>query len=120
MTYILNFIETWYFIISPVKRAIVSKYVEFVFLSGKENLADILSKYWEHSKFYPLLCPLLFWSGDTMDSEWIYIFIYYILYIYDVIEGVRCTLQKVMELTQMLLCSHFLIIPLFPDIALQL
>ena len=90
-----------------VRESIASKYVEFVFLSGKENPADILSKHWAHSKVYPLLRPLLFWSGDTMDSEWIYIFIYYILYIYNVIENNRRTLQKVMELTQMLLCSHF-------------
>ena len=37
----------------------------------------------------------------------IYIYILHIIHIYNVIEGVRCTLQKVMELTQMLLCSHF-------------
>ena len=52
-----------------VREAIASKYVEFVFLSGKENPADILSKHWAHSKVYPLLRTLLFWSGDTMDSE---------------------------------------------------
>ena len=52
-----------------VREAIASKYVEFVFLSGKDNPADILSKHWAHSKVYPLLRPLLFWSGDTMDSE---------------------------------------------------
>ena len=43
-----------------VREAIASKYVEFVFLSGKDNPADILSKHWAHSKVYHLLRPLLF------------------------------------------------------------
>ena len=52
-----------------VQEAIASKYVEFVFLNGKDNPADILSKHWAHSKIYLLLCPVLFWSGDTLESK---------------------------------------------------
>ena len=52
-----------------VREAIASKYVEFVFLNGKDNPADILSKHWAHSKVYPLLRPLLFWSGDTLEMN---------------------------------------------------
>ena len=52
-----------------VREAIASKYVEFVFLNGKDNPADILSKHWAHSKIYPLLRPILFWSGDTLESK---------------------------------------------------
>ena len=43
-----------------VKEVIASKYVEFVFLNRKANLADILSKHWAHSKVYPLLHPFYF------------------------------------------------------------
>ena len=43
-----------------VQEAIASKYVEFVFLNGKDNPDDILSKHWAHSKIYPLLHPILF------------------------------------------------------------
>ena len=52
-----------------VREAIASKYVDFIFLNGKENPADILSKHWAHSKVYHLLRPLLFWSGDPMKMD---------------------------------------------------
>ena len=65
-----------------VREAIASKYVEFVFLNGKDNPADILSKHWAHSKIYPLLRPILFWSGDTLESKWLLIYIHIIHFTY--------------------------------------
>ena len=52
-----------------VREAIASKYIEFHFISGKDNPADILSKHWSHSSVWPQLRPLLFWSGDTRKCE---------------------------------------------------
>ena len=52
-----------------VREAIASKYVDFIFLNGKENPADILSKLWAHLKVYHLLRPLLVWSGDPMERD---------------------------------------------------
>jgi hypothetical protein len=36
-------------------------------LSGKANPSDILSKHWGHQAIYPILRPILFFSGNTAD-----------------------------------------------------
>jgi len=48
-----------------VCEAIASKYLEFRFIPGAENPADILSKHWSHAAIWDQLRPLLFWYGNT-------------------------------------------------------
>jgi hypothetical protein len=36
-------------------------------LSGKANPSNILSKYWGHQELYPILRPILFFSGNMAD-----------------------------------------------------
>ena len=52
-----------------VREAIASKYVDFIFINGKDNPADILSKHWSHNIIWPLLRPILFWTGDTLCKD---------------------------------------------------
>ena len=49
-----------------VRDAIASKMLNFTFIPGNMNPADILSKHWANHKIWPVLQPLLFWEGDTM------------------------------------------------------
>ena len=49
------------------REAIASKMITFEHLPGQMNPADILSKHWSHNDVYPMLRPLLFYSGNTMD-----------------------------------------------------
>ena len=48
-----------------VREAIASKMVKFSHIAGDINPADILSKHWSYPQIWPMLQPLLFWSGDT-------------------------------------------------------
>ena len=48
-----------------VKEAIAAKIVNFHFINGNINLADILSKHWGYRQIWDILQPLLFWQGDT-------------------------------------------------------
>ena len=50
-----------------VRNAIASGAYAYSFLSGEYNPADILSKHWAYNSAYPLLRPILFYRGDTMD-----------------------------------------------------
>ena len=50
-----------------VREAIASGMVHFEFVEGSMNPADILSKHWGYSNVWPLLQPLLFHQGDTLD-----------------------------------------------------
>ena len=43
-----------------VREAIASKYLAFYHISGEDNPADVLSKYWGHGQVWKLLQPLLF------------------------------------------------------------
>ena len=52
-----------------VREAIASGMVGFYHIPGASNPADIVSKHWGYQAIWPLLRPLLFWSGDTADSE---------------------------------------------------
>jgi hypothetical protein len=40
---------------------------KFHHVRSADNPADILNKHWGHKQVWPLLQPLLFWEGDTMD-----------------------------------------------------
>jgi hypothetical protein len=50
-----------------VWKVIASKYVLMMHLSGKANPSNILSKHWGHQAIYPILRPILFFSGNTVD-----------------------------------------------------
>ena len=48
-----------------VRETIAAGLVNFQFISGKINPADILSKHWGYSQVWTRLKTLLFWHGDT-------------------------------------------------------
>ena len=48
-----------------VREAIAAKIVNFHFINGNINPADILSKHWSYRQIWDILQPLLFWQGDT-------------------------------------------------------
>ena len=50
-----------------VREAVASKMLQFHFIPGSHNPADILSKTWGYQQVWKLLKPLLFWEGDTAD-----------------------------------------------------
>jgi hypothetical protein len=49
------------------REAVASKMVDFHHIPGDINPSDILSKHWGHSQVYPMLRPLLFYKGDTLE-----------------------------------------------------
>ena len=50
-----------------VREAIATGNYAYVWLNGKDNPADILSKHWSYGSVWQLLQPLLFWEGDTLE-----------------------------------------------------
>ena len=50
-----------------VREAIASKMIGFTFIPGSINPADILGKHWSNHRIWPMLQPLMFWQGDTLD-----------------------------------------------------
>jgi hypothetical protein len=50
-----------------VREAIASDMLNFHFIHGEVNPADILSKHWAYHKVGPMLKALLFWKGETKD-----------------------------------------------------
>jgi len=52
-----------------MREAIATGEYVYAFVNGKDNPADILSKHWSYSDVWPLLKPILFWQGDTMDID---------------------------------------------------
>lgn len=52
-----------------VREAIASKMVNFVFINGDTNPADILSKHWGYAQIWSQLKPLLFWYGETANAS---------------------------------------------------
>jgi hypothetical protein len=50
-----------------VREAIEAGYVNLTHIPGRTNPADILSKHWGYSDVWPILKPLLFCEGDTME-----------------------------------------------------
>ena len=49
-----------------VREAISAKVLYFIHVEGKNNPSDIMTKFLNWSKFWPLIQPLLFWKGETM------------------------------------------------------
>ena len=52
-----------------VREAIASKFLEYHFIPGADNPADILSKFWAYANVWPVLQALLFWQGDTVNIK---------------------------------------------------
>ena len=50
-----------------VREAVASGMVQFVFINGDINPADILSKHWGYAQIWTMLKTLLFWYGETSD-----------------------------------------------------
>jgi hypothetical protein len=50
-----------------VREAVAAGFVHITHIPGNINPADILSKHWGYSDMWPILKPLLFFQGDTMD-----------------------------------------------------
>jgi hypothetical protein len=50
-----------------VREGIAAGIAKFHHVKSNSNPADVLSKHWGHATAWPLLQPLLFWAGDTMD-----------------------------------------------------
>jgi hypothetical protein len=53
-----------------VREAIAAGIVAFIHIDGRINPADILSKHWGYQQVWHNLQPLLFWSGDTIETIW--------------------------------------------------
>ena len=49
-----------------VRAAIATGMMVFCHVSGKENPADIMTKFLPYSVSWPLIRPILFWRGETM------------------------------------------------------
>ena len=49
-----------------VRESIAAGVLRFAHVRGQTNPADILSKHWAYQAVWPLLRPVLFWRGDTM------------------------------------------------------
>jgi hypothetical protein len=64
-------LHKWHTMLSfhRVREAIASGMINFVFINGLINPADILSKHWGYAQIWPQLKPLLFWRGDTAEIE---------------------------------------------------
>jgi hypothetical protein len=50
-----------------VPKGIATGVAKFHHVRSAHNPADVLSKLWSHKQAWPLLKPLLFWEGDTVD-----------------------------------------------------
>ena len=44
---------------------IAAKVLGYYWIDGKSNPADIVSKHWGYQQVWPLLKPILFYSGNT-------------------------------------------------------
>ena len=49
--------------------AIAAGIIKYVKVCGKENVSDVLTKFLPHSVAWPLIKPVLFWRGETMNIE---------------------------------------------------
>ena len=47
-----------------VREAVASSILEFHYIPGSSNPADILSKHWGYSQIWELLRPILFWNNE--------------------------------------------------------
>ena len=52
-----------------IRWAVAAGVVKFVKIPGKENAADALTKYLAYNDAWPLLKPILFWKGETLEAQ---------------------------------------------------
>jgi len=52
-----------------VREAVAAKVLYLMQVSGKHNPADVFTKYLAYSDFWPLVQPLLFWKGETLQTK---------------------------------------------------
>ena len=50
-----------------MQEAIAANILCFCYIAGVNNPADVLSKHSGYPQFWPLIRPLLFWRGNTME-----------------------------------------------------
>ena len=50
-----------------VKEVTSDKIENCLFVNGKVDPADVLTKHWAYHDIWPKLKPILFWLGDTME-----------------------------------------------------
>lgn len=50
-----------------VREAIAAEIINFYWIDGKLNPADIVSKHWAYPQIWHMLQPILFYSGNTKD-----------------------------------------------------
>jgi hypothetical protein len=50
-----------------VCEAIAARIITYHHICSETNPVDMLSKHWGYPSTWPLLCPLMFWQGDTID-----------------------------------------------------
>jgi len=50
-----------------VHESIASKFVNFTFLDGMYNPANVVSKHWGYQQVWTMLNPILFFHGDTAE-----------------------------------------------------
>ena len=50
-----------------VRENVAAGVLRFAFIRGEYNPADTLSKHWAYQAVWPLIRPILFWKGDTME-----------------------------------------------------
>jgi predicted DNA binding CopG/RHH family protein len=51
-----------------VREAIAAKVLYFKHVSGKNNVGDIFTKFLAWPEYWPLVQPLLFWKGETLQK----------------------------------------------------
>jgi hypothetical protein len=51
-----------------VREAVSAKVMYFMHIPGKVNVSDIFTKFLPWADFWPLVQPLLFWKGETMQA----------------------------------------------------
>jgi len=52
-----------------VREAVAAKIMYFLHIGGKENPADLLTKFLPHATFWPFVRSLLFWRGETTEAK---------------------------------------------------
>jgi hypothetical protein len=52
-----------------VRECIAAKILIFLHVASQYNPSDFLTKFLVYTKFRPLVQPLLFWKGDTLDIK---------------------------------------------------
>ena len=52
-----------------VRAAVAAKIMHFCHVLGKENIADVMTKFLAYANFWPLIKPVLFCRGETIPKE---------------------------------------------------